>query len=176
MDASDLLRDLLQHMEWADATVFAALTPAAGRDPALLGRLRHLHLVQKVFCDVWLDRPIDPRETGAFEAAALAAFARDLHPRLQAFHAGLSGADLDRSVRLPWAAQVSRGLGFEIAAPSLGQTLLQVAAHSTYHRGQISARLRELGQEPPMTDYIAWVWARKPAPPWPADRPGAVAP
>lgn len=168
MDASDLLRDLLQHMEWADATVFAALTPEAGQDPALLARLRHLHLVQNVFLDVWQQRPIDPHGTDGFDAAGLAAFARDLHPRLQAFHAGLTGADLDREVRLPWAAQVSRGLGFEIAAPSLGQTLLQVAAHSGYHRGQVNARLRELGLQPPMTDYIAWVWGRKPAPPWPA--------
>ena len=44
---------------------------------------------------------------------------------------------------------------------------MQVALHSTYHRGQINARIRELGGEPPLTDFIAWVWAGKPQPSWP---------
>lgn len=176
MDARDLLQDLLQHMEWADATVFAAVTAAAGQDSALLARLRHLHLVQKVFLDVWRERSIDPHETDGFDLAALASFARGLHPRLQASLAGWADAELDRPVRLPWAAQVSAALGFAIEAPSLGQTLLQVTAHSAYHRGQINARLRELGLAPPMTDFIAWVWARKPAPPWPAGGPGPAVP
>ncbi len=53
--------------------------------------------------------------------------------------------------------------------PSLGQTLLQVTAHSSYHRGQVNVRLRELGVDPPMTDFIVWVWGRKPSPAWPAN-------
>lgn len=173
MDALALLQELTRHMEWADAVVFAALRgqPRAGQDDALLKRLRHLHLVQKVFLDVWLGQPIDPQETDAFSAGELSAFAQALHPRIRRFQEALAPADLDRAVRLPWSGLVSRQLGFEIAEPTLGQTLAQVTAHSAYHRGQANARLRELGVEPPMTDYIAWVWARQPAPPWP--EPGA---
>ncbi|NTW75253.1 MAG: hypothetical protein HGB29_10375 [Chlorobiaceae bacterium] len=33
----------------------------------------------------------------------------------------------------------------------------------------MNARLRELGIEPPMTDFIAWVWAQKPAAAWSAE-------
>ncbi len=173
MDALALLLELTRHMEWADAVVFAALRgrPLAEQDDALLKRLRHLHLVQKVFLDVWLDRPIQPQETDAFSVGELSAFARALHPRIRSFQETLAPADLDRAVALPWSALVSRQLGFEIAEPTLGQTLAQVAAHSAYHRGQANARLRELGVEPPMTDYIACVWARQPPPPWP--EPGA---
>jgi len=35
--------------------------------------------------------------------------------------------------------------------------LRQVVNHSTYHRGQIAAKLKRLGVEPPMTDLIRWV-------------------
>ena len=35
--------------------------------------------------------------------------------------------------------------------------LRQILNHSTYHRGQIAAKLKRLGVEPPMTDLIKWV-------------------
>jgi uncharacterized damage-inducible protein DinB len=46
--------------------------------------------------------------------------------------------------------------------------------HSTYHRGQVNARLRELGIEPPLTDYIAWIWFGRPEAEWPALSPQAA--
>jgi uncharacterized damage-inducible protein DinB len=44
--------------------------------------------------------------------------------------------------------------------------MFQVTSHSTHHRGQVNARLRALGGEPPLVDYIAWVWFGKPAADW----------
>ncbi len=35
--------------------------------------------------------------------------------------------------------------------------LRQIVNHSTYHRGQVAAKLKRLGVEPPMTDLIRWV-------------------
>ena len=49
-------------------------------------------------------------------------------------------------------------------APTLAETALQVAMHSTYHRGQVNARLRQIGGEPPLVDFIAWIWFGRPAP------------
>jgi uncharacterized damage-inducible protein DinB len=57
--------------------------------------------------------------------------------------------------------------GREPVPTTMRETMLQVAMHSTYHRGQVNARLRELGAEPPLTDYIAWLWMGKPAAEWP---------
>ncbi len=54
-----------------------------------------------------------------------------------------------------------------IGAVCVGQSAVQVAMHSTHHRGQVAARLRELGVEPPMVDFIVWVWIGKPAAEWP---------
>ncbi len=171
MDAIAIIEELIQHLEWADAVVFSVIhgKPMVEEDEVLLKRLRHIHLVQKAFLDVWLHQPINPHATDSFNILELAGFAKSLHREIQQFQNSLSPGDLDRIVHLPWSEQVSSTLGFKIANPSLGQTLLQVTAHSSYHRGQVNARLRELGVDPPMTDFIAWVWARKPSPAWSAD-------
>jgi uncharacterized damage-inducible protein DinB len=170
MDAIAIIEELVRHMEWADSIVFSAILGKlqAEEDESLLKRLRHIHLVQKAFFDVWLDQPINPHATDLFNAFELAGFAKLLHREIQEFQKTLSSSDLDRVVHLPWSEQVSSTLGFEIANPSIGQTLMQVAAHSSYHRGQVNSRLRELGINPPMTDFIAWVWAFKPSASWPA--------
>ena len=44
--------------------------------------------------------------------------------------------------------------------PTSAETAPHVAMHTTHHRGQVNARLRELGAEPPLVDYIAWLWQR----------------
>lgn len=37
----------------------------------------------------------------------------------------------------------------------LGDLLLHCANHSTYHRGQLTTMLRQVGARPPATDYVA---------------------
>jgi len=69
-------------------------------------------------------------------------------------------------IDIPWAKRYAKE---EAAAATLGDTLLQVPMHSTYHRGQVNARIRELGGEPPLVDYIVWVWLGRPAAEWPYD-------
>ena len=164
MDSLALFRELSQHTEWADAVIFSSIIgkPKAERDESIFLRLRHLHLVQKVFLDVLQHLPIDPKETQSFDIVELAGFAAKVHHSIRRFHDTLLPDELDRVVHLPWSKLVSDNLGFETANPSLAQTLIQVFAHSAYHRGQVNVRLRELGIEPPMTDYIAWVWSHKP--------------
>jgi uncharacterized damage-inducible protein DinB len=169
MDTLALLRELSEHTEWADSVVFSAIsgkTEAEG-DESMLKRLRHLHLVQKVFLDVWRNSGINPEETASFGTLELEAFSRANHLEARNYLETLLPESLDKAVNLPWSDMVAGKLGFRIADPSLGQTIMQVYAHSVYHRGQVNARLRELGIEPPMTDYIAWVWAHKPSPAWP---------
>lgn len=39
--------------------------------------------------------------------------------------------------------------------------LTQLFAHSSYHRGQVAARVRECGGEPAVTDFV--FWSRRPA-------------
>jgi uncharacterized damage-inducible protein DinB len=69
-------------------------------------------------------------------------------------------------VEMPWARTLEARIGRSVTMPTLGETIQQVASHSTYHRGQINARLRDVGGEPPLVDYIAWIWFGRPAPEW----------
>jgi uncharacterized damage-inducible protein DinB len=49
---------------------------------------------------------------------------------------------------------------------TLTDTILQVTSHTTYHRGQVNRRLRELGGDPPLTDFVVWIWRGKPNTEW----------
>jgi uncharacterized protein (TIGR02246 family) len=69
-------------------------------------------------------------------------------------------------VPLAWASMVEKIIGRAAAMTTLGDTILQIALHTLYHRGQVNARLREVGGTPPLVDYIAWVWFGRPRANW----------
>ncbi|MGC8774561.1 MAG: DinB family protein [Chlorobaculum sp.] len=169
MDALSLLIDQFRHMAWADALVFSTITGKAGveRDDYILAKLRHLHAVQRIFLDVWFARPLDPRVADDLAVEKLVLFAREVHAASMLFLETLTPVELECVIELPWSKTATEKLGFTVAEHSLAETLVQVPEHSAYHRGQIAARLRELGVDPPMTDYIAWIWRHKPEAAWP---------
>ena len=69
-------------------------------------------------------------------------------------------------MKLPWADIVERELGRQPESISVSETMLQIPMHSQYHRGQINARLRAVGGEPPRVDYIVWIWLGRPQADW----------
>lgn len=168
MRCGELLGEVVGHMEWADAAVWrSVLTSEVARgDAALIGRLRHLHGVQAAFLGMWRGEPTGGAADG-MNAAELAAWSRLYYPAASAHLAARSEEDFDAPVNVPWTRQVAEQLGFEPAATSLAQTVLQVWSHTAHHRGQVTMRLRELGITPPLVDYIAWVWQGRPAAAWP---------
>jgi uncharacterized damage-inducible protein DinB len=161
-------RTLLRHMEWADALIWNAVLKLgpANQDQRLLDRLYHLHSVQWAYLKVWQKQPLTYRELASFkDLAAMAPWARSYHRELSLFAETLEGAALGRDVEFPWADQVVKQFG-SAAPATLGESILHVVLHSTYHRGQIATRVRELGGEPPLTDLIAWAWTARPEPRW----------
>lgn len=171
------VEDMFAHMEWADSLVWDAMlaTPDGAGDERLLGTLRHLHLVQRAFLGVWcvtlgaplgeaLDHHVDPE--GLTSAPQVRDWARRYYPWARDFLDDLDTADLDRAVEMPWAAAIEERLGRPPGPTTLRETMYQVAAHSMHHRGQVCRRIRELGGEPPLTDYIAWLWMGRPEPRW----------
>ncbi|HEX8456213.1 MAG TPA: DinB family protein [Pyrinomonadaceae bacterium] len=166
----DGLRELSQHMQWADALVWtAALSSSeAADDLALRGKLFHMQMVQRAFLSVWNAGTFTPPPSEPPRLHATLKSARDYYADLAAFFSAPGADDLERPVALPWAGGFARRLGLEPATPTLAETILQVVMHSTYHRGQVNTRLRELGIEPPLTDYIAWIWFGRPEAQWPA--------
>ena len=169
MTMLDAVRPLFAHMEWADAMVWRAVSncAAASDDKVLHDRLYHIHATQHAFLQAWRDEKVV--FTGADDFPGLDAV-RDLG---RAFYAGATGyvASLspdavDREMLLPWCRYFAKRAGFTAHPSTLGETLLQLPSHSTYHRGQVNIRIRELGATPPLVDFIAWVWAGKPAAKW----------
>jgi uncharacterized damage-inducible protein DinB len=179
MDTSSfaVLRQLIRHMEWADAEVWRAVQAhePAGRDSRLRELLTHLHVVQRLFLVVWQKQPFDPSK-GRPEfatAADLRAWARTYYPEANDFLDALDRQVLTEGVSMPWIESFESQLGRTFSTPTLGETMFQVTSHSTYHRGQVNARLREIGGEPPLVDYIAWIWFGRPEPDW--SLPGVAA-
>ncbi len=163
------LKELFRHMEWADAAVWTAMfaSPEATRDPILRDRLHHIHLVQRGFLLVWKGVASPPESPSFSESQSQVVWAREYYGELSEYLGDLSNRDLARPLPIPWAQMIESQLVRKAEVATLGETLAQVVMHSTYHRGQASLRLRELGLEPPLTDYIVWVWLGKPHSSWP---------
>ena len=168
--AKDILPDLFDHMEWADARVWdvALKTPEAQGDETLKWLVLHFHGVQKAFLDAWTNQPFAFRSdfTGTTLEKELASV-RAYYPRGRAFLQSLSDTQLTAPLVLPWLQWVEQSLGRPPGPTTLGETIVQVLTHSSHHRAQANTRLRALGAEPPMVDYIAWLWLERPAPVWP---------
>lgn len=163
------LRELYRHMEWADARVWQAVLGQAGTvmDERLRHVLHHLHETQRAFLHVWTDLPLDygePREFASF--AELNDWARPYYEEVGRFLESVDEARLSNSLDLPWSTYFEESLGRPPEPTTLAETLFQVPSHTTHHRAQVNTRLRELGAEPPLVDYIVWVWFGKPAASW----------
>ena len=165
----DAVRPLSEHMQWADAMVWRAVSdcPGAADDKVLHDRLYHIHATQHAFLQAWRGEeviftgPTDYPGLDAVRELALAFYA--VAP---AHIASLTDDAVDRELVLPWSSYFAKRAGFTAHPSTLGETLLQLPAHSAYHRGQVNSRIRELGGTPPLVDFIAWVWAGKPAATW----------
>lgn len=155
-------------MEWADATVWRSVvsSPAALTDERIRNYLYHIHMVQHAFINVWREQPRSANAGSDLALTELPEWGRQFHQLAGPYVQALNEEDLDSPLVMPWAKHLTKHLGHDPDVTSKGETILQVAAHSTYHRGQVNARLRELGGEPPLVDYIAWIWLGKPVADW----------
>lgn len=67
--------------------------------------------------------------------------------RLLEFVSGVTQSDLDREMEY-------KTLRFGIYRNPLWQSMLHLVNHGTYHRGQVTTLLRQLGAEPLLTDLM----------------------
>ena len=170
MTTIELLLDLFDHMQWADARVWGVALhhEAARNDAPLRDGLLHLHGVQRAFLDVWMNQPFVFRmnyDDTSLEREYLSV--RSYYEPARAFLASAEPQQLSRPLIVPWTKWAEQALGRPVADTSLGETILQVFMHSTHHRAQANTRLRALGAEPPLVDYIAWLWLGRPKSSWP---------
>jgi uncharacterized damage-inducible protein DinB len=150
MSAIEQLHRLLHHAVWADDKLLSALR-ALPNPPANAAR-EFAHILATA--DVWLSR-MEGRAASiaiwpTLDIAGLETLARDVRTSYDAFFGRLAEADLDRK------ASYVNSAGQHFETP-IGEILLHVALHAQYHRGKVNLMLRQAGEEPVPTDYIAFV-------------------
>ena len=171
MTALGMLDDLVQHMGWADARVWSCVldVPELASDRTIHERMYHLHLVQRGFLLLWLQPTTSLPEPPQFsDAVALASWGHEYHRELAEYLTSSARSAPDSPVNVPWATHVTEQFGRSAEPTTFGETMLQVMSHSTHHRGQVNTRIRELGAEPPLIDFIVWLWLGRPGAEWPA--------
>jgi len=165
MDLADC-KALLSHAEWADALVWKAALSSGQEDDELRAKLHHLHLVQWAYLHIWRAEQVRPRELSTFPTlAGIRGWAREYYRELPSYLGALSDPDLGSEVRIPWADRLVQRFG-RARPTTLAESVLQVALHSSYHRGQVVRRLRELDVEAPLSDFLAWIWMDRPEADW----------
>lgn len=165
--SKEAIRDLFHHMQWADEEVWRAVLTCedACVDATIQGLLLHLHVVQRAFLAVWKARQLTFPDPSEFHSIAeLHAWTATYYAEARAFLEAVDEDALSRRVMMPWANELAKELGRQPESPTMAETMVQVTSHSTYHRGQVNARLRAVGGQPPLVDYIAWIWYGRPSP------------
>lgn len=114
--------------------------------------LAHLYGADEVWLSRW--RGGDPRglpaAAGFAELVALRAAWARLDPELHAFVRGLDAAGLQRSLTY-------RAFNGQAATLTYAQMLRHVVNHGSYHRGQVTTLLRQLGAPAPRgMDMVAY--------------------
>jgi len=145
----DWLERLLDHMEWANARALEVVRETGEEESLEL--LAHVLATERVWMarirtgdssgmEIWPDLTVEECERLMEENLE----------RYRSFAESVSEEGLRR------AAIYRNSSGSEFETP-VGEILLHVALHGSYHRGQIARELRRAGEEPVNIDFIQFV-------------------
>ena len=152
---------LFNYNRWANAKALefaATLTEEelnrrlGGSFPSVLGTLGHLYAAEWV----WLERlkgVSPPGLPSAQEVPTLRVLKEKwsaVEAGQKAFVEGLTNVRMDEKVRY-------RNVKGEAWNYVLGDLLVHIVNHSTYHRGQVATMFRQLGKQPASTDYLLFL-------------------
>ena len=156
----DDLHSLYAYNAWANARFYESnegldetrrTAPLESSFPSVIDTLGHIVGAEWI----WLSRWQGASPAG-FPEWLQAPSLEDLRSRLSRveseraeYLAGLSENDLQR----PLAYTLLNGTA---SSTRLLDLLLHVVNHSTYHRGQLTTLLRQVGATPPATDYVVY--------------------
>lgn len=161
-------RDFVAHMEWADALTWRSIRnlPGAQADARLRYLLHHMHIVQEVYLQAWQGDPFVVTELKSYpDLSSLLDWATPYYPAVREFVEAVDETRFDKPVEFPWANMIKEQFG-TVTPATFAESAWQVFSHTTYHRGQVATRVREIGGEPPTVDYLVWVWQGRPAAVW----------
>ena len=156
-------RSLLAYTMWADREQLEALArvpadhltlPTGSSFGSLLATMAHILASEQVWLGRFLSAPpAFPNEADFLDLAMVRAGFEELWPQLEFFLASLSQEQL-----LAEIAWTSRS-GNSFRRP-VWEALIHMSHHSSYHRGQLTTMLRQLGHQPASTELINWLASR----------------
>jgi uncharacterized damage-inducible protein DinB len=151
-----LLRELIDHAEWANAVFFHAWEKSPARDhEEMRRRVGHIIGVQQGFLSVLRgEAPGGPPGGPPPTFEALKGRAQASHAGLRDFAASLDEEGLGRTIRIPWFPDPP-------CVITVAEAMVQVAMHTQHHRGQCMTRLQDFGGEPKDVDWIIWLWKQE---------------
>jgi len=154
---------LFAYGRWANAQVLDSAASLGAEEftrqiggsfGSVQGTLAHLYSADWV----WLERFHGRSPRGLPEPEEVAVLTA-LRARWKKVEDGLrdftDGLTLER-IAQPLSFASVKGDPFTYA---LGDTLIHLANHGTYHRGQVATLLRQLGKSPASTDYLCYLAA-----------------
>jgi uncharacterized damage-inducible protein DinB len=156
---------LLNHMQWADAEVWKKILTfdLTENDERIKKLLYHLHQVQYAFYFLWNELPLEiPKPEEFSDLKSIAKWGFEYQQKLNDFLSSPKSGEKENVIQIPWSVFMERKTKQKVVPATLEETMMQVASHSTYHRGQINTRFRELGGDPVAVDFIVWIWLGKP--------------
>jgi uncharacterized damage-inducible protein DinB len=154
----DEVRTLYAYNSWANHRVLDACAPLDAAKftqnlhssfPSVRDTLAHIMLAEWLWLERWLGRSPGFPSTDFPDLAAIRSRWETIDGDLRGFVQKLSAADLDRLV------EYKNTKGHAFSNP-MRQMLQHVVNHGTYHRGQITTMLRQLGATPLTMDLIAY--------------------
>jgi uncharacterized damage-inducible protein DinB len=155
-----LIQDLFAHQAWADSEQWRVVlaTPQATSDAKLHELLSHIHAVQRFFLSAVQGAPLSKDELMKTQPLPeLRASVQRYHSFANTYLSKMPAENLLKTIKVPWIPDFQ---------PTAWEALVQLVTHSLYHRAQNAARLRQIGGEPTVTDYIVWTSKGRPGPQW----------
>lgn len=141
---------LFQYNSWANRRVLGVLEHSGSDDDRPLRLFAHVLAAEKI----WMNRlrRQDSGTLAVFPDLPVEGCLPLLADNARAWIEYVESVPEDEFFKL----LTYKNLKGEIYTIPVAEILAHVVNHGTYHRGQIAARLRELGTEPPRTDFIVF--------------------
>ena len=140
---------LFKYNDWATREVARCISEAMNNQQRVYDLLSHIVNSQTIWLNRILQRNmvIDPWENLVVDKCV------ELSVQITSewinFLEGLNDEDLERRIKY----KNNKGEEWE---NTIGDIVTHIINHSTYHRAQIAQLMRQSGDQPPKTDYIAY--------------------
>jgi len=148
--ALELLRRLWRHSVWADAELFTALRASAVPSVSTLREYAHMIAVEELWLARLEGRPSRVEVWPSLGLSELETLGEQVRDGFERYLSSLSDAQLGTPVGYV------NSVGQAFMTP-IGDIVMHVALHGQYHRGKVNLLLRQTGEPPAPTDYIAFV-------------------